>query len=55
MMIFTLGIELAKVAYVEGGAGMFNMFNLLSGLSWLALVVFFLRSRQVVMSPNGVI
>lgn len=55
MMIFTLGIELAKVAYVEGGAGMFNMFNLFSGLSWLALVVFFLRSRQVVMSPNGVI
>ncbi|RJT29453.1 multidrug transporter MdfA, partial [Rahnella woolbedingensis] len=39
MMIFTVGIELAKVAYVEGGAGMFNMFNLLSGLAWLTLVV----------------
>lgn len=55
MMIFTLGIELAKVAYVEGGAGMFNLFNLLSGLSWLALVVVFLRSRQVVLPPNSVI
>jgi len=55
MMIFTLGIELAKVAYVEGGAGMFNLFNLLSGLSWLALVVVFLRSRQVVLPPNSVV
>ncbi|CAM3679410.1 MFS transporter [Rahnella bruchi] len=55
MMIFTLGIELAKVAYVEGGAGMFNMFNLFSGLAWLALVVVFLRSRQVVLPPNGVV
>jgi DHA1 family multidrug/chloramphenicol efflux transport protein-like MFS transporter len=55
MMIFTVGIELAKVAYVEGGAGMFNMFNLFSGLTWLALVVVFLRSRQVVLPPNSVI
>ena len=55
MMIFTVGIELAKVAYVEGGAGMFNMFNLISGLAWLALVVVFLRSRQVVLPPNSVV
>lgn len=55
MMIFTVGIELAKVAYVEGGAGMFNMFNLVSGLAWLALVVVFLRSRQVVLPPNSVV
>ena len=55
MLIFTLGIELAKVAYVEGGAGMFNMFNLLSGLAWLALVAVFLRSRQVVLPPNSVV
>lgn len=55
MMIFTVGIELAKVAYVEGGAGMFNMFNLLSGIAWLALVVVFLRSRQVVLPPNSVV
>lgn len=50
MMIFTLGIELAKVAYVEGGTGMFNLFNLISGLAWLALVVVFLRSRQIVIT-----
>jgi len=55
MMIFTVGIELAKVAYVEGGAGMFNMFNQLSGLGWLGLVVVFLRSRQVVLPPNSVV
>lgn len=55
MMIFTVGIELAKVAYVEGGAGMFNLFNLISGLAWLALVVVFLRSRQVVLPTNSVV
>lgn len=54
MMIFTVGIELAKVAYVEGGAGMFNLFNLISGLAWLALVVVFLRSRQIVLPTNSV-
>ena len=54
MMIFTVGIELAKVAYVEGGAGMFNLFNLISGLAWLALVVVFLRSRQLVLPTNSV-
>ncbi len=55
MMIFTVGIELAKVAYVEGGAGMFNLFNLISGLAWLALVVVFLRSRQIVLPANSVV
>lgn len=55
MMIFTVGIELAKVAYVEGGAGMFNLFNLISGLAWLALVVVFLRSRQIVLPTNSVV
>ncbi len=55
MMIFTVGIELAKVAYVEGGAGIFNLFNLISGLAWLALVVVFLRSRQIVLPTNSVV
>jgi len=55
MMIFTVGIELAKVAYVEGGAGMFNLFNLISGLAWVALVVVFLRSRQIVLPTNSVV
>ncbi|PVZ83562.1 multidrug transporter MdfA [Serratia sp. S1B] len=43
MAIFTIGIELAKFAYVWGGNGLFNLFNLLSGLCWLLLVVLFLK------------
>ncbi|KFK93727.1 MULTISPECIES: MFS transporter [unclassified Serratia (in: enterobacteria)] len=50
MAVFTVGIELAKVAYVWGGSGWFNLFNLLSGLLWLALVVVFLTKRGGVAS-----
>lgn len=53
MAVFTLGIELAKVAYVEGGSGVFNLFNLISGLFWLALVAVFIRRRQVFVAPNN--
>lgn len=55
MAVFTLGIELAKVAYVEGGSGLFNLFNLISGLCWLALVVVFIRRRQVFVAPNSLV
>jgi len=55
MAVFTLGIELAKVAYVEGGSGLFNLFNLISGLCWLALVAVFIRRRQVFVAPNSVV
>lgn len=55
MAVFTLGIELAKVAYVEGGSGLFNLFNLLSGLGWLGLVAVFIRRRQVFVAPNSVV
>lgn len=55
MAVFTLGIELAKVAYVEGGSGFFNLFNLISGLCWLALVTVFIRRRQVFVAPNSVV
>ncbi|EFL91665.1 multidrug efflux system protein [Candidatus Regiella insecticola LSR1] len=41
MLIFTLGIELSKLAYQWGNAGAFNLFNLFSGLCWLSLVVIF--------------
>jgi DHA1 family multidrug/chloramphenicol efflux transport protein-like MFS transporter len=50
MAVFTVGIELAKVAYVWGGSGWFNLFNLLSGLCWLALVAVFLTKRGGVAS-----
>lgn len=46
MAIFTIGIELAKFAYVWGGNGLFNLFNLLSGLCWLLLVVLFLKKHH---------
>ena len=55
MAVFTLGIELAKVAYVEGGSGLFNLFNLISGLCWLALVAVFIHRRQVFVAPNSVV
>lgn len=46
MLVFTLGIEFAKVAYAWAGNGAFNLFNLLGGLCWLVLVVLFLKRRQ---------
>ncbi|WP_145562164.1 MFS transporter [Yersinia aldovae] len=45
MMVFTLGIELAKVAYSWGNSGIFNLFNLISGLLWLGLVIIFIRRQ----------
>ena len=46
MLVFTLGIEIAKVAYGWGGSGVFNLFNFLSGLCWLTLVVLFMRGHK---------
>ncbi|WP_174634706.1 MFS transporter [Yersinia thracica] len=45
MMVFTLGIEFAKVAYLWGNSGVFNLFNLISGLLWLGLVMIFIRRQ----------
>ncbi|CNH58793.1 MFS transporter [Yersinia pekkanenii] len=45
MMVFTLGIEFAKVAYLWGNSGIFNLFNLISGLLWLGLVMIFIRRQ----------
>ncbi|CND42689.1 multidrug translocase [Yersinia frederiksenii] len=45
MMVFTLGIEFAKVAYLWGNSGIFNLFNLISGLLWLGLVGIFIRRQ----------
>jgi DHA1 family multidrug/chloramphenicol efflux transport protein-like MFS transporter len=44
------------VAYVWGGSGLFNLFNLISGLCWLALVALFLskrRSGDATPTPNA--
>ncbi|CNI50706.1 MFS transporter [Yersinia intermedia] len=45
MMVFTFGIEFAKVAYLWGNSGIFNLFNLISGLLWLGLVIIFIRRQ----------
>ncbi|MDN0113717.1 MFS transporter [Yersinia intermedia] len=45
MMVFTFGIEFAKVAYLCGNSGIFNLFNLISGLLWLGLVMIFIRRQ----------
>jgi DHA1 family multidrug/chloramphenicol efflux transport protein-like MFS transporter len=47
ILVFTLGIELAKFAYLWGGNGLFNLFNFIGGLIWLALVAIFLRKEIV--------
>ncbi|HFO2531713.1 TPA: MFS transporter [Yersinia enterocolitica] len=45
MMVFTFGIEFAKLAYLWGNSGIFNLFNLISGLLWLSLVMIFIRRQ----------
>ncbi|MCV6870053.1 MFS transporter [Yersinia pestis] len=52
MMIFTLGIELAKVAYLWGDSRGFNLFNLMSGLLWLGLVMVFIRANPRRLLPS---
>ncbi|WP_370553884.1 MFS transporter [Edwardsiella tarda] len=47
MLIYTLGIEVGKHAWLLSGNGAFNLFNLLSGLLWLWLVVRMLRDKRV--------
>ncbi|KAF1371116.1 MFS transporter [Yokenella regensburgei] len=47
MMIFTVGIEVSKHAYLLGGNGLFSLFNLAGGLVWLVLIVYFLKDKTV--------
>ncbi|MEN4976892.1 MFS transporter [Erwinia billingiae] len=46
IVVFALGIELAKSAYFGGGSFMFSVVNLACGLAWLLLVRAFLRERK---------
>lgn len=41
MLIFTVGIEISKHARLNGGNGLFNLFNLVNGILWLLLMVIF--------------
>ena len=45
MLIFTVGIEISKHAYLAGGSGLFSLFNLLNGALWLAMMVIFLKDK----------
>lgn len=47
MLIFTVGIELSKHAYMSGGAGVFNLINLLGGIIWLGMMFIFLKDKRV--------
>ena len=47
MLIFTVGIELSKHAWLLGGNGLFSLFNLANGLLWLGLMVVFLKDKSV--------
>ncbi|MCS3430640.1 MFS transporter [Klebsiella sp. BIGb0407] len=47
MFIFTVGIELSKHAYMSGGAGPFNLINLLGGIIWLGMMFIFLKDKRV--------
>ena len=47
MLIFTVGIEVSKHAYEAGGSGLFSLLNLLSGVLWLAMTVYFLKDKRV--------
>jgi len=47
MLIFTVGIEVSKHAYMSGGAGVFNLINLLGGIIWLGMMFIFLKDKRV--------
>lgn len=46
MLIFTVGIEISKHAWLNGGNGQFNLFNLVNGILWLSLMVIFLKINR---------
>lgn len=53
MLIFTVGIEISKHAWLNGGNGLFNLFNLVNGILWLSLMVIFLKDKQMGNSHGG--
>ncbi|OXV30632.1 multidrug transporter MdfA [Escherichia coli] len=53
MLIFTVGIEISKHAWLNVGNGLFNLFNLVNGILWLSLMVIFLKDKQMGNSHEG--
>ncbi|ENF7606500.1 MFS transporter [Salmonella enterica] len=46
MLIFTVGIEVSKHAWLSGGNGLFSLFNLANGILWLLLMLVFLKDKR---------
>ncbi|EPM2223407.1 multidrug transporter MdfA, partial [Escherichia albertii] len=44
---------ISKHAYLNGGNGLFNLFNLANGILWLLLMVIFLKDKRVGNSREG--
>ncbi|MGU0016846.1 MdfA family multidrug efflux MFS transporter [Escherichia coli] len=53
MLIFTVGIEISKHAWLNGGNWQINLFNLVNGILWLSLMVIFLKDKQMGNSHEG--
>ncbi|MCI0241830.1 UNVERIFIED_ASMBLY: MFS transporter [Cronobacter sakazakii] len=53
MTIITVGIEISKHAWLGGGNALFNLFNFVSGLLWLGLMVIFLKDKTVGTRPEA--
>lgn len=53
MLIFTVGIEVSKHAWLSGGNGLFSLFNLANGILWLLLMLVFLKDKRTGDSQTG--
>ncbi len=53
MLIFTVGIEISKHAWLNGVNGLFNLFNLVNCILWLSIMVIFLKDKQMGNSHEG--
>ncbi|HAU3160358.1 TPA: MFS transporter [Salmonella enterica subsp. houtenae] len=53
MLIFTVGIEVSKHAWLSGDNGLFSLFNLANGVLWLLLMLVFLKDKRTGDSQTG--
>ncbi|ECG8514962.1 multidrug transporter MdfA [Salmonella enterica subsp. salamae] len=53
MLIFTVGIEVSKHAWLSGGNRLFSLFNLANGILWLLLMLIFLKDKRTGDSQTG--
>lgn len=53
MLIFTVGIEISKHAWLNGGNGLFSLLNLVNDVLRLSLMVISLKDKQMGNSHEG--